>query len=223
MKATIVAALTLAILAGPTNGALTQRVEDPSEQADKALAVALWRIAVATHTRIGFQSVEAINAVGGVFRNAPAAIASSLDEALDSAIAANPRYERRRVGDFVVVRPIGAWNDAADPFNRPVRHFRAERTNESQVLHGISKLIQTGVYQEAPLNGTPVDFTVESGTLIDVLNKLAESAEITFWQAGCQPLAQGPRLSLSLSLVNERSLRATMQHPGNSSLRGGAK
>lgn len=222
MKATIFAALSLAILAGPTHGALAQRLERPSEQADKSLAVTLWQIAIATHTRIGFQSVEAINSVGGVFHNAPAAIASSLDTALDVAIAANPRYEWRRMGDFVVVRPVGAADDAADPFNRPVRHFRAERTNESQVLHGISKLIETGTYQELPMTGTPVDFTVESGTLIEVLNKLAESAEIAFWQAGCAPRDDGRRLSLSLTLVNERGLRATIHRPSIPALRGSA-
>jgi len=210
------------MLAGHADGALAQSVGDTSEQADKALAVALWQIAVVTHTRIGFQSVEAINTVGGVFRHAPAAIASSLDEAIDSAIAANPRYEWRRVGGLVVVRPTGAWNDAADPFNRPVRHFRAERTNESQVLYGISKLIETGAYQEIPMTGTPVDFTVESGTLIEVLSRMAESAQIAFWQAGCAPRDHGQRLSLSLSLVNERGLRATMQRPNIRALRGSA-
>lgn len=215
MKATICAALTLAMLAGHTNGVQAQSMESVSERADKALAVALWQIGVATHTRIGFQSVEAIKSVSGMFRfhDGPTAIVSSLDDAIDAAIATNPRYEWRRVGDFVVVRPADAWNATADPFNRPVRHFRAERTNESQVLHGISKLIETGSYQEAPLSGTPVDFTVESGTLIEVLNTLAESAEIALWQVGCAPHGDGQRLSLSLTLVNDRHLRAFIHRP----------
>src|SRR5690242_19831385 len=109
MKATIFAALTLATLAGPPNVALAQTgepsselpvtIESASEQADKALAVALWKIAVATRTRIGFQSVEAIDTVGGVFGNAPAATTASLDEALNAALARNPRYEWPRVGE----------------------------------------------------------------------------------------------------------------------------
>lgn len=222
MKSTIVAALTLAMLGAQPAGTLAQAQETASEQADRRLAVALWHISVATHTRIGFQSVEAIDTIGRVFHDAPAGIPTTLDEALDAAIAVNPRYEWQRVGEVVVVRPTGAWSDASDPFNRPVHHFRAERTNESNVLHGIATLIQTGNYQEIPMSGTPVDFAVESGTLVDVLNKLAESADITFWQAGWQPNARGQRLSLSLSLVNDRFLRATIHRQASRSPRGGA-
>lgn len=222
MKAPILVALTLAMLAGHVDSARAQSGESASEQADKALAVALWQVAAATHARIGFQSVEAISSMSGMYRHAQAAIVSSIEDALDSVIAANPRYEWHRVGGFVVVRPKDAWSDAADPFNRPVHHFRVERTNESNVLHGISKLIETGTYQEAPLSGTPVDFTVESGTLIDVLNTLAESAEIAFWQVGWAPHEHGQRRSLSLTLVNERHLRAFIHRPSIPAVRGRA-
>ena len=215
------AALTLAMLSGQPLPVSAQGAENASEQADRALAVALWQIAVATHTRIGFQSLEAINTVGNVFHDPPDAIALSLDDALDAALAAHPGYEWRRTDDVIVVRPVGAWTDAADPFNRPVRNFRAERTNESQVLEGIRRLVSTGVYRdEHRLSGTPVDFSVESGTVVDLLNALARSADITFWQGGYQP--RGQNLSVSLSLVNDRHLRATMQLPAMRPVRGRA-
>lgn len=222
MKAMLCAGLTVAMLAGYMDGARAQTVESASEQADRALAVALWQVAAATHTKIGFQSVEAISSMAGMYHHASATIDGSVDDAVDAAIAANPRYEWHRVEGFIVVRPKGAWNDPANPFNRPVRHFRAERTNEANVLHGISKLIETGTYQDAPLTGTPVDFTVESGTLIEVLNKLAESAAIAFWQVGSAPGDQGQRRSLSLTLVNEQHLRAFIHRPSIPARRGSA-
>lgn len=98
MKAPILVVLTLVMLAGHVDGARAQSGESASEQADKALAVALWQVAAATHTRIGFQSVETISSMSGMYRHPQAATVSSIEDALDSAIAANPRYEWHRAG-----------------------------------------------------------------------------------------------------------------------------
>lgn len=213
MKAFVIAALTLSLPGVKPHSARAQATDSMSsvsEQADQDLAVALWKIAVASHTRIGFESIEVVHPKGAVFRHAPSELASSLDDALDSAISANPRYEWRRVGDDIVVRPAGAWSDVRDPFNRPVRHFSV-RTNEASALIGIQNLIHAGAYEEKRADGTPVMFTVESGTLIDVMSRLAESAEITFWQAGYKPHPFEQRRAgwdLDLTLVNDVSLRA---------------
>jgi hypothetical protein len=51
------------------------------ELADDVLAGALWRIAVATHTRIGFESVEYVR-LRGALKDVPAFPISSRDEAL---------------------------------------------------------------------------------------------------------------------------------------------
>lgn len=139
MSTTLLTALTLSVLAGQPNPALAQGTESASVQADKALAESLWRISVATRTRIGFESVEAINPLDGFTHTE----ASPSDHAFSRRCAErchgpNPRYEWRRMGQVGAARPVAAWSDSADPFNRPVRQFRAERTNESQVLKGIS-------------------------------------------------------------------------------------
>lgn len=60
------------------------------------------------------------------------------------------------------------------------------------------------------MNGTPVSFTVESGTVVDVMNRLAQRRRSTSGQAGYQPRAQGLQTSLSLTLVNDRHMRAMM-------------
>jgi hypothetical protein len=52
----------------------------PSELADDALSGALWRIAVATQTRIGFEAIEFVRQ--GQLKSVPPFAVSSRDEAL---------------------------------------------------------------------------------------------------------------------------------------------
>ena len=56
-----------------------------SELADNVLSGALWRIAVATHTRIGFESVDFVRLRGGL-KDVPAFPISSREEALKAAV-----------------------------------------------------------------------------------------------------------------------------------------
>jgi hypothetical protein len=109
--------------------------------ADDAVAGALWRIAIATQTRIGFESIEFVRS--GRLSSFPAFPVSSRDEALQTVLAANPRYEWRAIGDFVLVRPKGAWNNAGDPFNRPVSNLRVDNGTETGVLLGLRDFIYT--------------------------------------------------------------------------------
>ena len=153
--------------------------------ADDALSGALWRIAVATHTRIGFESVEFVRL--GLLKNVPPFPVSSRDEALNAAVDANPRYEWRAIGDFVVVRPRSGWNDPGNPFNRPVRNLRVENTTEGGVLASLKDLIYTNRFAAPQRQGTPVAFDVQSGTVIDVLDRLLESADATLWNAAYRP------------------------------------
>lgn len=210
MKATIVAALILGIVTvGPDRG-LAQPTGTPSELADDALSGALWRIAVATQTRIGFESIEFVRS--GMLKNVPPFPVSSRDEALNAAVDANPRYEWRRVGDFVVVRPRQAWGDAGDPFNRPVRNLRVENATESGVLLGVKDLIYTNRFAAPQRQGTPVAFDVQSGTVIDVLNQLMQSADAVFWNAAYRPNAQPgqrfPGWDLLLALRDSTGMRS---------------
>lgn len=213
MRATMLAVFTLAAFAIQANGALAQADRTPSELADDSLAAVLWRIAVSTDTPIGFQSIEPLTVTQGDLRNVlfPGGppevrriVVPSFEDALTAALAANPRYEWRRVGSVVVVRPTGAWSDGHDPLNAAVRNVRVERSTDIEILAGIASLIHTGRYVEHRGEGRTVvpPFSVESGTIVDVLNALIQSAQLPFWQAGYRPHPPGERRTrVDLSLI----------------------
>ena len=224
MRATILAVLMLAIQA---TGVSAQAAPSPSELSDEALATALLRIAASSHTRIGFESLEYVRSE--VVRNhpgqgddTPAAGNAAVDQALAALIAAHPGYEWRRDGQFVVVRPTEAWTDVNDPLNRPVHNFKVERTNECEVLTGLRALILTGRYDPRRCNGFPVAFAVQSGTLVDVLNGLTESAGLLFlWQATYRPHPQPESREgwdLQLMVLQEWGIRAEIHQKVGRSL-----
>jgi hypothetical protein len=160
------------------------------ELADDRLGGALWRIAAATRTRIGFESVDYVQLPAGL-TNVPAFPVSSRDEALKVAVDADPRYEWRALGDFVVVRPKSAWNDSANPFNRPVRNLRVENGMSMDVLLGLRDFIYTNKFAVPPgSRGIPVSFEVQSGTVVDALNAFMESADTVLWIGSYRPHAQ---------------------------------
>jgi len=190
----------------------------PSELADDALGSALWQIAVATHTRIGFESVEFVR-VPGQRKHVRAFPVSSRDEALNAAVEANPRYEWRAIGDVVVVRPKSAWNDSADPLNRPVRNLRVENAQPHGVLLGLRDFIYTSKFAVPPGGqAIPVSFDVQSGTVVDALNRLIESADHVLWIASYRPQRQVgdrfPSWDLQMSLRSATVLQSeTDSHP----------
>jgi hypothetical protein len=176
------AGLVFGLLMLQPNRGLSQWAGTPSELADDALSGALWRIAVATQTRIGFEAIEFVSL--GQLKNVPPFPVSSRDEALKAALAANPRYEARTVGDFVVVRPKGAWNDAGNPFNRPVRNLRVEN------LVGLRDFIYANRSAALPSRVMPVIVEDQSGTVIEMLNQLVQSVDGVLWNATYRPNAQ---------------------------------
>jgi hypothetical protein len=209
MRTTGLAVLIFGLVLAQTDRGRAQASGTASELADDALGGALWRIAVATQTRIGFESVEFVRS--GLLKNIPPFSVSSRDEALQAALAANPRYEWRTVGDFVLVRPKSAWNDAGDPFNRPVRNLRVENAPSAAVLLGLQNFIYTNRFAVLPKDGIPVTVEVQSGTVIDVLNQLVQSAGAVFWNATYRPNAQPgqrfPGWDLQLALRDATGMR----------------
>jgi len=191
----------------------------PSELADDALGGALWRIAVATQTRIGFESVEFVQ-VPVRLNNVPAFPVSSRDEALNAVVEANPRYEWRALGDgVVVVRPKSAWNDSGNPFNRPVRNLRIENVTPYGIVLGLRDFIYTNRL-DVRFEGqeSPVSFEVLSGTAVDVLNRVAEASGMALWMVSYRPHAQAgqrfPRWDLQMQLRDATTMRNLSEsHP----------
>jgi hypothetical protein len=212
MRTIVLTALTLGLVVVQTDLGLTQPTGTPSELADDALTGALWRIAIATQTRIGFESIEFVRS--GMLKSVPPIPVSSRDEALRTALVANPRYEWRAVGDFVVVRPKGAWNNTGDPFNRPVRNLRVDNGTETGVLLGLRDFIYTNRFAVHQSQSLPVTIDVQSGTVIDVLNQLLQSSErLVLWNATYRPNAQPeqrfPRWDLNLALRDSNGMQGT--------------
>jgi hypothetical protein len=151
-------------------------------------------------------------------KDIPAFPVASRNEALKAAVDADPRYEWRTIGDFVVVRPKIAWNDSADPFNRPVRNLRVENATSNGVLRGLRDFIYTSRFAVLPGGGSPVSFDVQSGTVVDALNRLMESADTVLWIASYRPNAQldqrYPGWDLQMRLMDATTLHGlTESHP----------
>jgi hypothetical protein len=117
------------------------------------------------------------------------------------------RYEWRKTGAIVIVRPKEAWTDPADPFNRPVRNVQVSGANLHETLEGIydftftNKLVPTRrpVHPNPQEHDLPVSFQVQSGTVVDVLNALMVATDQSIWIAQYQHRANGPdRISLQL-------------------------
>jgi hypothetical protein len=215
MRMTALAALVFGLVIVQTNRGYAQPsppyLGTPSELADDALGGALWHIAVATQTRIGFESVEFVQ-VPVRLNNVPPFPISSRDEALNAVVQTNPRYEWRALGEVVVVRPKHAWNDSGNPFNRPVRNLRIENGTPYGVMLGLRDFIYTNRL-DARFEGqeSPVSFEVLSGTVVDVLNRVAEASSMALWMVSYRPHAQAgqrfPRWDLQMQLRDATTMR----------------
>ena len=100
-----------AVLVVSLGGSLAAAQEDESPQ-DAALAEALWRIAVTTHTRVGFQSIGRTQFIHPNKSINPELV--DVSHAVDAVVTEDPRYEWHWVGETAVIRPREAWTDPAD-------------------------------------------------------------------------------------------------------------
>jgi hypothetical protein len=161
--------------------------QDESPQ-DKALAEALWRIAVTTHTRVGFQSIGRTQFVRLDKSSYPELL--DVSHPVDALVREDPRYEWHLVGETAVVRPREAWTDPADPLNRRVPAAQLTNQTTNGVLERLSNLIfynQFTLDDEHNHLGIPVSFELKAGTVVDALNQLAEQAGQVVWVAWARP------------------------------------
>ncbi len=171
MRIVVGLVLIACVLHGPVR-AQEQAPLDPLTSND-ALADTLWRIAAATNTRIGFESTDHVR-MGGLIKDIPPLAVSTLDAALDASVAADGRYEWRRLGEGVVVRPKGAWDDRSDPLNRTMQDVHVINATPSAVLLGLRDFIYTGKFAVDQRRMGPlfVSFDLRAGTVVDALNEL---------------------------------------------------
>jgi hypothetical protein len=218
MRMTTLAVLVFGLVIVDTDRGRAQPSVTPSELADDALGSALWHIAVATQTKIGFESVEFVH-VPGQLKNVPTFPVSSRDEALTAALDANPRYERRSIGDIVVVRPRVR---GTSPLIRSIDLYEicgVENAQPHGVILGLRDFIYTNKFAVLPGGqAIPVSFDVQAGTVVDALNRLLESSDTVLWIASYRPNAQAdqrfPSWDLQISTRNSITLQSeTDSHP----------
>jgi hypothetical protein len=181
--------------------------------ANDVLASELWRIAVATKTKIGFEATDHVGSLR-VLKRVPPFPVSTLDDGLTAAVGADDRYEWRMAGDMVLVRPKGAWNDSTNPFNRSMRNVQIESATPSTVVLGLRDFIYSGRFVITPTPTTeeqPVSFSVKSGTVINVLNELVATTNLVLWIGSYRPIGQPadrfPNFDLSLEVRDVASLQ----------------
>src|SRR5262245_46666914 len=165
--------------------AAAQQDESPRTQ-DEALAGALLRIAVTTHTRVGFQSIGRTRHIHMNKSTNPELL--DVSHAVDAVVTKDLRYEWHLVGETVVIRPREAWTDPADPLNRRVP--AAQLTNETTngVMIGLTNLILYNQFTPYPTQlGFPVSYQMKAGTVVDALHQLAGQAGQVMWVAWARP------------------------------------
>ena len=209
--------LILAVCALQTLDAHRQTPSHPAVTTkNDRLAGALWRMAAATKTRIGFEATDHVR-IAGRLEDIPMLSFVTLEDGLNAAVGADGRYEWRRIGDGIVVRPKRAWDDPTNPFNRSVRGVQVQNEAPGSVLLGIRDFIYTGKFAivDPNVGGVPpilVSFEVKAGTVVDALNELTIAADQVLWIASYRPLGQAgdrwPSWDLSLQLGDARLLNA---------------
>lgn len=153
----------------------------PAQNRSEMLAYTLWRAAVAAHVRIGFEAVEEVKMLT-VLNETPSLGNGTLKEALDAAMAMDGRYDWREADGVFVVRPKTAWSDSVDPLNRPVRNLQITDVPLNDVITGIANVIYAGRFVvSGRASNSPASFRIDSGTVIDVLNRLITSSQQTMW------------------------------------------
>jgi hypothetical protein len=182
--------------------------EQPLVTANDRLARTLWRLAVATNTKIGFEATDHVR-IYGSSQSMPPLSVSNVDDGLNALVAADDRYAWRTVNGVYLVRPKRAWDDPSDPFNRPMRNVQVANESSYSVLIGLRDFIYTNTFAIDPSHrGAPaailVSFTMPSGTVIDALDELMKAADQVMWigayRPNGQPAERFPKWDLSLEL-----------------------
>ena len=180
-----ICAVAVAVLVS-LGGSLAAAQQDESPQ-DTALAEALWRIAVTTQTRVGFQSIGRTRHIRLNKSTNPELL--DVSHAVDAVVTEDPRYEWHLVGETAVIRPREAWTDPADPLNRrvPPAQLTNETTNRVPQTHQSHLLYNQFTPTYDTQLGIPVSFQMKAGTVVNALNQLAEQAGQVMWVAWARP------------------------------------
>ena len=213
------------ILAGLIFQSVSVSAQGPAGQAtlikNDALAGALWRLAVTTNTRIGFEATDHVKFAGSL-NKIPELGVATLEDGLHALVRADGPYEWRKIGAFVVVRPKDAWDDPLNPFNRSMAGVKITNETPGRVLLGIRDFLYTNTFASSNpkvWEGPMVSFDVH-GAVVDGLNQFILAADRVLWVGAYRPLGSSkrwPRWDLSLETRTAALLgEFSGSHPGAS-------
>ena len=104
-------------------------------------------------------------------------------EACDLLVRMDPRYEWRQVGQVIVIRPRGAWEDPTNVLNKSVVGFHQHDADLPTLLVSAQRLLSPSA-AGGPILAREEKFSVSvaRGSVLDVLNAIALSHGSLMWQ-----------------------------------------
>ena len=208
------------ILVGCVVSGVAGYAQAPADRAsvaeNDALGGALWRLAVLTKTKIGFEALDHVR-LPRRLESIPPLQVSSLEDGLNAVVGADGPYEWRRVGDVVVVRPRRGWDNPSNPFNRSTGRVHVRNYTSGQVLLGIRDFIYTNTFASSnpTVSGTPVSFELHAGTIVDGLNQLLVASDRVLWIAAYRALGTSERFPEWDLTLETRTARVRAEYSGS--------
>jgi hypothetical protein len=141
---------------------------------------------------------------------------STVRDALNRLVLADPRYSWNWIEQVAVVRPVKAWTDSGNLLNQPIRDVAWENLTAEQALANVGRLLSRRQAFPGPPgqghDGRLLSVRVQSGSIVDVLNAVVRVHGDLMWSVLYEPHGQNepaPRqLILSLKWFDGHAVRA---------------
>jgi hypothetical protein len=131
----------------------------------------------------------------------------TLQDALATLVALDPRYDWRDLDGVIVFRPVAAWSDASNPLFRSVERVRLDAATVSQAIGLFMSMLGAPEHTRNSFPDTRT-FTVDfpGGSVLDLLNGIARSHGEMSWEwepltPEDQKFSGGRRFSVLISVL----------------------
>jgi hypothetical protein len=162
----------------------TRRDGQPVVVAGVGASYFFWELAGAAGVPMGFEALGSSER-RPVPRAGPAEVqltGLTLRDALDTLVRLDPRYEWRDMDGLIVVRPVTAWSNAADPLYRLVDGLRLDEAPVSRMIGAFASLLGAPEYLHNSFPDTRrFSVDVARSTALDVINAIARSHGELCW------------------------------------------
>jgi len=125
----------------------------------------------------------------------------TVEKALDQIVLIDPRYEWRRVGNAIALRPRESWLDSENILSQSVKSFTLVNQTFAGALGAVFRVIEHDERNRSSSDNTPPEITsgnddkarrisirLDHTTLLEVLSTIAATHERLLWQVSyCRP------------------------------------